>query len=84
MAANHTLDEIRLFLHADSLGYLSQEGMIAATGLPKQSFCMACYDGVYPVPYNPELDKHIMERRRRRSSALGDSLAAEERQPKLL
>lgn len=84
MAANNTLDAIRQFLNADSLGYLSQEGMVSATGLPKSSFCMACYDGQYPVPYDPVLDKHIMERRRRRASTIGDSLAAEQRQPQLL
>src|SRR5262247_346800 len=49
MAANHSLDEIRQYLNADSLGYLSMEGMIKATGLPRDSFCMACYDGNYPV-----------------------------------
>ena len=65
MAANNTVDEIRKYLNADSLHYLSQAGMVAATGLPKESFCMACYDGKYPVPYDPVLDKHIIERRRK-------------------
>ena len=50
MAANHSLEEIRKYLNADSLHYLSQEGMVKATGLPANSFCMACYDGNYPVP----------------------------------
>ena len=36
MAANHSLDEIRKYLNADSLHYLSQEGMVAATGLPQR------------------------------------------------
>ncbi|MSU60259.1 MAG: amidophosphoribosyltransferase, partial [Pedosphaera sp.] len=57
MANNYSLDEIRQYLSADSLGYLSQDGMVAATGLPKESFCMACYDGHYPVPYDPLVDK---------------------------
>jgi len=43
MAANHSLEEIRRYLNADSLHYLSKEGMIKATGLPATSFCMACY-----------------------------------------
>jgi amidophosphoribosyltransferase len=64
MAANNTVDEIRKYLNADSLHYLSQAGMVKATGLPKEGFCMACYDGNYPVPYDPLLDKHIIERRR--------------------
>ena len=50
MAANYSIDEIRKYLNADSLAYLSQDGMVNATGLKKESFCMACYDGNYPVP----------------------------------
>lgn len=84
MAANHSHDEIRKYLNADSLGYLSQTGMIKATGLPKENFCMACYDGNYPVPYDPMVDKHIMERRRSRSESFSEVLAAEEAQGKLL
>jgi len=84
MAANFTRDDIRKYLDADSLSYLSQEGMIAATGLPVNSFCMACYDGRYPVPYDPELDKSIIERRRARVETLGETLAKEQRQPRLL
>lgn len=84
MAANYTVDEIRDYLNADSLGYLSQDGMVAATSLPKSSFCMACYDGDYPVPYDPMVDKHIIETRRQRAESLGDSLTKDEMQPKLL
>ncbi len=84
MAATHTLEEIRRYLQADSLAYLSQEGMVKATGLPAESFCMACYDGRYPVPYDPKLDKFIMERRQKRVQSLGEILAREEQQPRLL
>jgi amidophosphoribosyltransferase len=84
MAANFSRDEIRQYLNADSLHYLSREGMVRATGLPATGFCMACYDGNYPVPYNPTLDKHIIERRRARVETLGETLAKEEQQPKLL
>src|SRR5580765_6022326 len=84
MAANHSIEEIRKYLNADSLHYLSQEGMVAATGLPKNSFCMACYDGDYPVPYDPALDKHIIERRNGRLPSLGEALAKEKAQIKLL
>jgi amidophosphoribosyltransferase len=84
MAANFSLDAIRQYLNADSLFYLSQEGMVRATGLPASSFCMACYDGHYPVPYDPVLDKHIIERRRARVETLGETLAKEQLQPKLL
>lgn len=84
MANNYSLDEIRQYLRADSLGYLSQDGIVAATGLPKESFCMACYDGHYPVPYDPLVDKHIIERRRARVESLGEGLTKNEKQIKLL
>ena len=84
MAANHSREEIRQYLNADSLGYLSQEGMVKATGLPANSFCMACYDGKYPVAYDPAVDKHIIERRNGRLLTLSESLAKERAQIKLL
>ena len=84
MAANHSQEEIRKYLNADSLHYLSQEGMVKATGLPANSFCMACYDGNYPVHYDPTLDKHIIESRKRRVASLSEALAAEKSQIDLL
>ena len=84
MAANHSLEEIRKYLKADSLHYLSQAGMVKATGLPKESFCMACYDGNYPVPYDPGVDKLIIERRNGRVASLSETLAKEQAQIKLL
>jgi amidophosphoribosyltransferase len=83
MAANYPLDEIRRYLNADSLAYLSKKGLVKATGLPLESFCMACFDGKYPVAYDPSSDKHIIERRRGRVESLGEGLAKDERQPKL-
>jgi amidophosphoribosyltransferase len=84
MAANYSQEEIRRYLNADSLSYLSKDGMVKATGLPKNSFCMACYDGNYPVKYDPMVDKHIMEQRVARSQGLGGELSREELQAKLL
>ena len=84
MAANHSVDEIRKYLNADSLHYLSQDGMVKATGKPAESFCMACYDGKYPVPYDPVLDKHIIERRKRQAQTLGEAVAKDSEQIKLL
>ncbi len=84
MAANYSLEEIRQYLNADSLHYLSQEGMVEATGLPRNGFCMACYDGRYPVPYEPGVDKHVIERRNGRLSGLAEALAKEKAQIKLL
>lgn len=84
MAANHSLEEIRKYLSADSLHYLSQEGMVRATGLPANSFCMACYDGNYPVPFDPGVDKHAIERRNGQVPSLAETLAKEKAQIKLL
>ena len=84
MAANYSIDEIRKYLNADSLHYLSQEGMVRATGLPKTAFCMACYDGDYPVAYDSSVDKQIMERRRSRIEGLGETLSKDQNQIKLL
>ena len=84
MAANNSVDEIRKYLNADSLHYLSQAGMVKATGLPRESFCMACYDGNYPVPYDPVLDKHIIERRKRQAQTLGEAVEKDSEQIKLL
>ena len=58
--------------------------MVRATRQPANSFCMACYNGDYPVKYDPMVDKHIMERRRSRAESLGDALDKEQRQQKLL
>src|SRR6188474_2293204 len=84
MAANNSLEEIRKYLNADSLHYLSQEGMVKATGLSKTRFCMACYDGDYPVLYDPSVDKHTIERRNGRGRGLTEALAREREQFRLL
>jgi amidophosphoribosyltransferase len=81
MAATQTLESIREYLNADSLHYLSTKGMVAATGLPADNFCLACYDGRYPVPYDPALDKQIIEQRKFRVQTLGQTTAAENSQP---
>jgi amidophosphoribosyltransferase len=83
MAAINTVDEIRLFLNADSLHYLSTEGMIKATRQDKAAFCLACYDGKYPVPYDEKLNKSIIEHRKRQTQTLGEAAARENEQFKL-
>ena len=61
LAANNSVEEIRQLTGADSLGYLSLEGLIRAIGLPKSNFCMACFTGDYPVPVQLEMDKLVLE-----------------------
>ena len=70
LANQYTMEEIKKFLGADSIGYLDTEGMVRATGQAENKFCMACFNGDYPVPVDPKLDKFIMERRQNRSGLL--------------
>ncbi len=50
IASSHSVDEICRFIQADSLGYLSREGMYRAVGDARAPFCDACFTGNYPVP----------------------------------
>src|SRR6516225_7237584 len=52
IAANKSIDEIREYIGADSLGYLSLEGLKAACGEgEKTTYCSACYTGTYPTSW---------------------------------
>jgi amidophosphoribosyltransferase len=63
IAATNSVEEIRSFIGADSLGYLSIRGVLAALDLPYERFCFACFDGRYPepVPYDVERRKFLLE-----------------------
>lgn len=63
IAATHSVEEIRQFIGADSLGYLSVDGLTTAIGLPAERFCRACFTGKYPVqvPYDPGSRKYALE-----------------------
>jgi amidophosphoribosyltransferase len=50
IASHHSIEEIRQFIEADSLAYLSLEGMLASVSGPADSYCTACWTGDYPVP----------------------------------
>jgi amidophosphoribosyltransferase len=54
IGASHHIDEIRRYLAADTLGYLSLEGMLKATGSDPANFCHACFTGGYRVGIGPE------------------------------
>ncbi|MEW6034931.1 MAG: amidophosphoribosyltransferase, partial [Chloroflexota bacterium] len=56
-----TIPETREAIGADSLGYLSVEGLLASVGLPRDVFCLACFTGEYPVPVQLEMDKLALE-----------------------
>ena len=51
IAATHTLDEIREFLEADSVAYLSLEGLLSTVESEQSSYCRSCYTGQYPVEF---------------------------------
>ena len=61
IAAQKTVPEVRDFIGADSLGYLSIEGLVKAVGLPEDTFCLACFTGDYPIPVQLEMDKLALE-----------------------
>jgi amidophosphoribosyltransferase len=61
IAAHETVEEIREDIGADSLGYLTKEGLVAAIGQPRESFCMGCFTGAYPMDVPTELDKLGLE-----------------------
>jgi len=63
IASTHTTDEIRRVIGADTLGYLSREGLLAAVGGRHGARCTACFDGIYPTDVPLELDKLALERR---------------------
>ena len=61
IAARKTIPEIREHLGADSLGYLSIDGLIRAVDLPRDIFCLACFTGEYSIPVQIEMDKLALE-----------------------
>ncbi|MGE3842190.1 MAG: amidophosphoribosyltransferase [Vicinamibacterales bacterium] len=59
IAATHTLEEIRKYLGADSLGYLSLDGLLASVGAGNESYCTSCYTGRYPVAFPRNAENHL-------------------------
>ena len=56
-----TVEEIRAYVGADSLGYLSLDGMVTAAGEPKEAYCRACFDGEYPIDVPAQAGKFVLE-----------------------
>ena len=54
IGSSHHVEEIRRYLDADSLGYLSLDGMLKATGTDPGQFCHACFTGEYRVRFEGE------------------------------
>jgi amidophosphoribosyltransferase len=58
-AANYTVDEIREYIDADTLGYLSIEGMLDAVQRNRDDFCTSCFTGKYPVEFPDEEENQL-------------------------
>ena len=58
IASQHTTEEIRKYIRADSLGYVSIEGMLNAVEKPKD-FCTACFDGKYRITSNDGIPRQL-------------------------
>jgi amidophosphoribosyltransferase len=57
LAANNSVDEIRQLIGADSLGFISVEGMNAATRQTETALCNACFTGRYPIDVQMQMDR---------------------------
>ena len=53
IAPGMSVEEIQTSIGADTLGYISLDGLVASTGIAKDKLCRACFDGVYPVAVPP-------------------------------
>jgi amidophosphoribosyltransferase len=58
-----TVEEIRGSIGADSLAYVSLDGLVAASRQPADRLCRACFDGQYPIelPTGNVIGKHVLE-----------------------
>lgn len=61
IAANKSVEEIREYVGADSLGYLSIDGLLRAVDLPRNRVCLGCFTGNHPIPVQLEMDKLALE-----------------------
>ena len=61
IATRKSIEEIRDHIQADSLGYISLDGLLSSVGRSRDSLCMACFTGEYPVPVQMGLDKFALE-----------------------
>ena len=63
VASGLDVEGVRRSIGADTLGYISLDGLVAATEQPRTRLCMACFDGNYPIPLpdDARLGKHLLE-----------------------
>ncbi|HCE68036.1 MAG: amidophosphoribosyltransferase [Geobacteraceae bacterium GWC2_55_20] len=56
ISSSHSIEEIRRYITADSLGYLSEDGLLKSVGVGNTNFCKACFAGDYPVAFPKPAD----------------------------
>ncbi|GGK80888.1 amidophosphoribosyltransferase [Sphaerisporangium melleum] len=62
IAGSKSVEQIRESLNADSLGYISLDGLTESTTLPAERLCRACFDGKYPIPIDQDnVGKFVLE-----------------------
>jgi amidophosphoribosyltransferase len=59
IAATHSLEEIRRYIDADSLGYLGLDGLLSAVGSERSMYCTSCYTGHYPVAFPQDQSAYL-------------------------
>jgi len=79
-AAWMTLEELTEYIGANSLGFLSIEGAKRSVADDEHRFCLACFNGDYPIPVPPELKKHAFDD----PPNMGELAAVSHGQPRLI
>jgi amidophosphoribosyltransferase len=59
IAATHTIREIAKFIGADSLSYLSLDGLLSCVNGHRSNYCTSCYTGRYPIPFPNDQASHL-------------------------
>ncbi len=62
IASSKSVEQIKEYLGVESLGYLSEAGLLSAVSFPKENYCTACFTGKYPTKIFDEMDKFKLER----------------------
>ncbi len=62
VAATHSIEQIKEMIHADSLGFISAEGLVESVGLGDNALCKACFTGHYPMPIPLKTVPHVAEK----------------------
>jgi len=60
-AARMTTEQLAAYIGATSLGYLSIDGAVAAVGKQDGRFCLACFNGDYPIPVPADMSRHAFD-----------------------